>query len=264
MSHGSCRKHLALCCAEECNDDMDEVSETLEQELKTLAKIVCVPGESTCVAAWMRHTCAIILEVDEKAKIRTTTGSVIKYLKDFPMGHQKFSDTFKPKQSNDTKFLKMAFCLTTSLLSLNNIKSRCKKLMDHLQLNQMHLDKLFSGSDEEELIGCFTGFQADKTCLVGFSDDLRELINRVLLQPGKENMMDEAKKALTWPSRCPPFCHRVHNIARIHDGAQCVSKAIGITTAEEHAAFCKMILCRAQDKKKINRLGQHIDSPTHL
>jgi hypothetical protein len=51
-----------------------EVVETLEREQKILAKIVCVAGKTTYVAAWMRKFFAIILEVDAKASLRTNTG----------------------------------------------------------------------------------------------------------------------------------------------------------------------------------------------
>jgi hypothetical protein len=159
--------------AVECCDEMTEVVETPEREQKILAKIVCVPGKTTHVAAWMKKYFEIILEVDAKAQLRTNTGKVIKRLEDFPVG-QKFSDAFKPVQSADTKSVKIAFCMT-STPTLSSIKNRHRKLVDHLQANQMHMDESFSGSDEEEIIGCFMGFQADKTHVTGFSDDLREM-----------------------------------------------------------------------------------------
>jgi hypothetical protein len=78
---------------------------------------VCVPGKTTCVAAWMKKCFEIILEVDTKAQLRTNTGKVIKQLEDFPVG-QKFSDAFKPVQSDDTKSVKIVFCMTSALLGL--------------------------------------------------------------------------------------------------------------------------------------------------
>ena len=55
--------------AEDPDDDMVEVVETLEREQKILAKIVCVPGKTTFVAAWMKQFFGIIIEVDEKATL---------------------------------------------------------------------------------------------------------------------------------------------------------------------------------------------------
>jgi hypothetical protein len=69
-------------------DEMTEVVETLEREQKILAKIVCVPGKTTYVAAWMKKYFEIILEVDAKAQLRTKTGKVIKRLEDFPVGQE--------------------------------------------------------------------------------------------------------------------------------------------------------------------------------
>jgi hypothetical protein len=64
MSHGSCRKAKGL--------------EPLEKEQKILAKIVCVPGKSTFVAAWMKMSLAAVLEADENAKIWTIDGNLSK------------------------------------------------------------------------------------------------------------------------------------------------------------------------------------------
>jgi hypothetical protein len=241
---------------------MHEVVETLEREQKILAKIACVPGKTAHVAAWMRKFFAIILEVDAKASLRTNTGKIIKRLDDFPVG-QKFSDAFKSEQSDDdAKFVKMTFCMT-STPSLSHIKTRHRKLVEHLQLHQMYMDESHSGSDEEELIGYFMGFQAEKTYLVGFSDDLREILTRMILQPGERTMLDEAKKALTWPSDgCHPFYARVRNVTRAHNGSQCTSKAVGITTAKEHSSFFKSLLIRSQQEHKLNGLGRCINTPT--
>jgi hypothetical protein len=160
----------------------------------------------------MRKFFAVILEVDAKASLQTNTGKIIKCLDDF----QKFSDAFKPEQSDDTKFVKMIFHMT-STPSLSHIKTRNRKLVEHLQLHKMHMDESHSGSNEEELIGYFMGFQAEKTYLVGFSDDLPEILTQMILQPGKRTMLNEAKKALTWPSDgCPPFCARARNVTRMH------------------------------------------------
>jgi hypothetical protein len=243
-------------------DDMHEVVETLEREQKILAKIVCVPGKTTHVAAWMRKFSAVILEVDAKASLRTNTGKIIKRLDDFPVG-QKFSDAFKPEQSDDAKFVKMMFHMT-STPSPSHIKTRHRKLVEHLQLHQMCMDESHSGSDEEELIRYFMGFQAEKTYLVGFSDDLREILTRMILQPGERTMLDEAKKALTWPSDgCPPFYAGAHNVTRMHNGSQHTSKAVGITTAKEHSSFFKsLLLLRSQEEHKLNGLGRHINTPT--
>jgi hypothetical protein len=95
-------------CAEEPSDAMDEGLETSEKEQKILAKIVCVPGKMTFVAAWMKKFFATVFEADEKAKIRTTNEQVIKSLKEFPEG-QKFSEAFKPDQSDDMKLCKNGF-----------------------------------------------------------------------------------------------------------------------------------------------------------
>jgi hypothetical protein len=207
----------------------------------------------------MRKFFAIILEVDAKASIRTNTGKIIKRLDDFPAG-QKFSDAFKPEESDDTKFVKMTFCMT-STPSPSHIKTRHQKLVEHLQLHQMYMDE--SQPDEEELIGYFMGFQAEKTYLVGFSDDLREILTRMILQPGERKVLDEAKKALTWPSDgCPPFYARARNITRVQNGSQYTSKAVGITTAKEHSSFFKSLLIRSQEKHKLNGLGRHINTPT--
>lgn len=243
-------------------DEMTEVVETLEREQKILAKIVCVPGKTTYVAAWMKKYFEIILEVDAKAQLRTNTGKVIKRLEDFPVG-QKFSDAFKPVQSDDTKSVKIVFYMT-STPTLSSIKNRYRKLVDHLQANQIYMDESFSGSDEEEIIGYFMGFQADKTYVTGFSDDLREMITRMTLQPGELHMLAEAKRTLTWSptNACPPFYARVRNVTRVHAGSQYTSKAIGISTAKEHSAFFKTLLIRAQDEKQLNGLGRYINSPT--
>jgi hypothetical protein len=239
-------------------DDMHEVVETLEREQKILAKIVCVPGKTTYVAAWMRKFFAVILEVDAKASLRTNTGKIIKRLDDFPVG-QKFSDAFKPEQSDDAKFVKMTFHMT-STPSLSHIKTRHQKLVE---LHQMHMDESHSGSDEEELIGYFMGFQAEKTHLVGFSDDLREILTQMILQPGERTVLDDAKKALTWPSDgCPPFCARARNVTRVHNASQHTSKAVGITTAKEHSSFFKSLLIRSQEEHKLNGLGRCINTPT--
>jgi hypothetical protein len=244
-------------------DDMHEVVETLEREQKILAKIACVPGKATHVAAWMRKFFAVILEVDAKASLRTNTGKIIKRLDDFPAG-QKFSDAFKSEQSYDTKFVKMTFYMT-STPSPSHIETRHRKLVEHLQLHQMHMDESHSGSYEEELIGSFMGFQAEKTYLVGFSDDLCEILTRMILQSGERTMLDEAKKALTWPSDgFPPFCARVRNVTRVHNGSQHTSKAVGITTAKkkEHSSFFKTLLIRSQEEHKLNGLGRCINTPT--
>jgi hypothetical protein len=91
---------------------MVEGLETLEQEQNVLAKIACVPGKMACIAAWMKQFFAVVLlEADEKAKIWTTSEKVIK----FSVG-QKFSDAFKPEQSDDAKFVNVGFCMTTEPL----------------------------------------------------------------------------------------------------------------------------------------------------
>jgi hypothetical protein len=171
--------------------ELDEVMETIERKQKILAKIMCVPGEKTYVADWMKQTFAILLEADPNTIIETPSGLTIDSLTTFPSG-KKFQNAFKPIQSEDTKRITMNFHLTVAP-ALNKVKVKHRKLVDHLQKHKIYLDESFSGSDEELLIGYFMGIQADKLYLSGFSNDLREVMQTIPLQPGELEMMQEAR-----------------------------------------------------------------------
>jgi hypothetical protein len=123
--------------------------------------------------------------------------------------------------------------------ALNKVKSKHRKLVDHLQKHKIYLDESFSGSDEELLIGYFMGIQADKMYLMGFSDDLREILKTITLEPGELEIMKEAKLKLGWNGQKSEFS----------------SKVIGMIVAKEHATFFKTILKRASDAKIILGLG---------
>jgi hypothetical protein len=145
------------------------------------------------IADMMEQMFAITLEGNDNATITTASGSHIKSVEEFPTG-QKFADAFKPIQSEDTKSVKMIFHMMTAP-SLGKLKRKHTKLLvDHLQSNNMHLDESFSGSNEEELIGYFLGFQASKVHLTGFSDDLGEMMSKLKLLEGEEKMCIEANK----------------------------------------------------------------------
>jgi hypothetical protein len=60
--------------------------ETIERKQKILAKIICVPGEKTYVADWMKQTYAILLEADCNAIIETPSGVKIDRTNTFPSG----------------------------------------------------------------------------------------------------------------------------------------------------------------------------------
>jgi hypothetical protein len=123
----------------------------------------------------------------------------------FPSG-KKFQHAFTPIQSEDTKRITMNFYLTMAP-ALNKVKVKHRKLVDHLQKHKIYLDESFSGSDEELLIGYFMGIQADKLYLTGFSDDLREVMQTIPLQPGELEMMQEARLKLDWSENKPPPFH---------------------------------------------------------
>jgi hypothetical protein len=167
----------------------------------------------------MKQTYEIILEADPKAAIATPSGLTIVNLTDFPTG-KKFKDAFLPTQSDDTKKISMNFHITLAP-ALNKIKAKHCRLVDHLQKHQIYLDKSFSGSDKELLIGYFLGIQADKLYLTGFSDDLREVVAKNQLQPGEHELMQNARDKLDWPEATPPFSckseepHQAHPRRRV-------------------------------------------------
>jgi hypothetical protein len=241
--------------------ELDEEMGTLERKQKILATIICVPGEKTYVADWMKQAYEIILEADSEATIVTPSGLKIDKLKDFPSG-KKFQTAFLPIQSNeDTKRITMDFHLNTAP-ALKKIKTKHRRLVDHLQKHKIYLDESFSGSDEELLIGYFLGIQADKLYITGFADDIREIIAKTQLQPGENVLMEEeARDKLEWAAdKPPPFYIKVRNITRHIQGAEFSSKAIGIIVAKEHATFYKMLLVRACDDKLFPGLGQYYNA----
>jgi hypothetical protein len=237
-------------------DAMDETTEGLEQKQKILSKIICIPGEKTFVADIVKKMFKIIHEdIDNKATITAASGLTIDSVKDFPKG-QKFSDAFKPEQSDDTKSVKMVFYLTTSN-GISTLK-RKTKLLDHLRSSNMYLDESHSGSDHEEMIGYFLGIQADKIHLTGFTEDIKEIFASMILQDGEEKMRVEARNNLTWNDQeAPPFFVRVRNITRKHQGAEYASKALAIMVAKEHASFYKAVLTRAFEDKLMTGLGRY-------
>jgi hypothetical protein len=241
--------------AESFDEAMGETVEVLERKQKILAKIICTPGKKTFIADMMKKMFSILLEADPAATITSVSGLVVTSVKSFPTG-SKFESSFKPIQSNDTKSVKMVFELTTAP-SLNQLKGKYVKLMDHLQSNNMYLDESFSGSNNEELIGYFLGFQADKVHLAGFADDLRELLTTMPFQDGETKIGLDAHAKLPWDQdKAPPFQVRVRNITRKDGGAEYSSKAVGIIVAEEHSAFYKTILTRAFGEKLLPGLGR--------
>jgi hypothetical protein len=211
--------------------DMDEEMGTLARKQKILAKIMCVPGKKTYVAEWMKQTYAIILEADPEASIVTPLGLKIATLEDFPSG-KKFQTAFIPVQSDDTKQFTMNFHLNTAL-ALNKIKTKHRRLVEHLQKHKIYLDESFSGSDEEVLIGYFLGIQADKLYLTGFADDLREILAKTQLQQGEHKLMEAARNKLPWTGeKPPPFYIKVRNITQHIQGEEFSSKAVGIIVAK--------------------------------
>jgi hypothetical protein len=242
--------------AESFDEAMGETVETLGRKQKILAKIVCTPGKKTYVADMTKKMFGILLEADSQATLTSASGLVIQSVTSFPTG-QKFAEAFKPMQSNDTKSVRMVFDMTTAP-SFNKLKGKHVKLMDHLQGNNMYLEESYSGSNHEELIGYFLGFQADRVHLTGFADDLRELLTTMPLQEGETKMGLEAHEKLPWnQAQAPPFHVRVQNITRKERGSEFASKAIGIIVAEEHAAFYKTILTRAFGEKLLPGLGRY-------
>jgi hypothetical protein len=242
--------------AQRYDEIIDEVVETLHRKQKILTKIICVPGKKTFVADWMKQTYEILLEADPDTSIVTPSGLSIKQLSDFPTG-QKFKDAFKPLQSDDTKNITMHFHLD-SAPPLHRIKSKHRRLVDHLQTHKIYMDESFSGSDDEVLIGYFMGIQADKLYLTGFSDDLRHLIKHTKLQPGEIELKNNARKALEWngdDDKTPPFHVKVRNVTRKYQGAEYASKAVGMIVAREHATFFKSLLKRTGDDKSLSGTG---------
>jgi hypothetical protein len=144
----------------------------------------------------MKQTYAILLEADPDTVIETPSGLKIDQLNNFPSG-KKFQTAFTLIQSEDTKRITMTFYLTMAP-ALNKVKSKHRKLVDHLQKHKIYLDESFSGSDEEVLIGYFMGIQADKLYLTGFSDNLREMVQTIQLQPGELKLRQEARTKLDW------------------------------------------------------------------
>jgi hypothetical protein len=188
--------------ATEYVEEIDEVMESIERKQKILAKIICVPGEKTYVADWMKQTYAILLRADPDTVMKTPSGLRIDRLDNFPSG-KKFQTAFTPTQSKDTKKITMSFHLTMAP-ALNKVKAKHRKLVDHLQKYKIYLDKSLSGSDEELLIGYFMGIQADKLYLMGFSDDLREMLQTIPLQPGELELKQEARTKLDWNGNTTP------------------------------------------------------------
>jgi hypothetical protein len=89
-------------CAEEPSDAMDEGLETLEKEQKIKPRLcVCLEKQHLlrCMDEKVLRDSLRSTGADEKAKIRTTNGKVIKSLKEFPVG-QKSSDAFKPEHGD--------------------------------------------------------------------------------------------------------------------------------------------------------------------
>jgi hypothetical protein len=111
--------------AQSHDDDFDEVMETVERKQKILAKIICVPGEKTYVAKWMKQTYEILLEADPQASIVTPSGLKITSMTDFPSG-KKFQTAFLPTKIN------MNFQLTLAP-ALKKIKAKHRRLVDPLQ-----------------------------------------------------------------------------------------------------------------------------------
>jgi hypothetical protein len=236
------------------DEGIDEVMETMEQKQKILAKIICVPGEKTYVADWMKQTYAILLVANPDTIIETPSGLRIDRLNNFPSG-KKFQIAFTPTQSEDTKRITMSFYLTMAP-ALNKVKVKHRKLVDHLQKHKIYLDESFSGSDEELLIGYFMGIQADKLYLTGFSDDLREMLQTIPLQPGELELKQEARDKLDWNrNTTPPFHVKVRNVTRQYQKSEFSSMAIGMIVAKEHATFFKTLLIRACDAKLVPGLG---------
>jgi hypothetical protein len=209
------------------------VSDVLFTHEKILAKIVCVPGEKVYVADIMKETYSILLEADPQAAIVTHSGLQIHKLSDFPTG-KKFQVAFSPVQSDDTKRITMNFILTMAP-GIGPVKSKHRRLVDHLQKHRIYLDKLHSGSDEELLAGYFMGIQADKLWAPGFSDDLRKLLRNTQFQPGELELLQEARLKLDWAEdRPPPFFVKVRNVTRTHQGAEFSTKVMALMVAKEH------------------------------
>jgi hypothetical protein len=96
----------------------------------------------------------------------------------------------------------------------------------------------------------------DKLYLTGFSDDLRELLQTIPLQPGKLEIKQEAQNKLDWNgNKTPPFHVKVRNVTRQYQKSEFSSKAIGMIVAKEHATFFKTLLIRACDAKLVPGLG---------
>jgi hypothetical protein len=168
----------------------------------------------------MKQTYEILLQADPKASIITPSGLKICNLTDFSSG-KKFQTAFLPIYSEDTKKITMNFHLNVAP-ALNKIKAKHRRLVDQLQKHQIYLDKSFSGSDKELLIGYFLGIQAGKLYLTGFSDDLCKIIAKTQLQPGEHELMQTAARTkLDWAESKPPLprqskkYHPTHTRSRI-------------------------------------------------
>ena len=159
-------------------DATDEEVEVFEREQKILAKIICTPGVKTFVVDIVKQMFTIIKDIDSDASITSSPGMIIKSTKDFHKG-KKFPEAFKPVlQSIDTKSVNMIFNFTTSPSFLQTIKRLHPGLLDFHRAKNMYLDESFSGSDNEEHIGYFFGFQADKDHFFnGLTDDIPKLLS---------------------------------------------------------------------------------------
>jgi hypothetical protein len=236
--------------------DLDEEIGTLARKQKILTKIMCVSGKKTYVAEWMKQMYEIILEADPEAMIETPSGLKIDKLTDFPSG-KKFQTAFIPVQSDDTKQITMNFQLTTAP-ALNKIKTKHRRLVEHLPKHKIYLEESFSGSDEEVLIGYFLCIQANKLYLTGFADDLHEILAQTQLQQGEHKLMETARTKLPWTGeKPPPFYIKVRNITRHIQGEEFSSKAVGIIVAKEHATFYRMLFIRTCDDKLLPGLGEY-------
>ena len=149
-------------------DAVEEEAEIVEPEQKILAKIICVPGANeTFIVDITKQVLGTVKDIDNEATITAASGMVIKSTKDFPKG-KKFSDAFNPIQSYDAKTVNMIFELNASP-SFHAIKRRHTCLFDFLREKSTCLDESFSGSDNEQLVGCCLGFQAAKAHLTGLT-----------------------------------------------------------------------------------------------
>jgi hypothetical protein len=97
------------------------------------------------------HSCKYLWHFQTRQDSQIQSGLKITNMKDFPSGKQ-FHAAFQPLHSDDPRILKLIFHLSTAP-SVQKIKFKHGRLVDHLRKYQIYLDESHSGSDTESGIG---------------------------------------------------------------------------------------------------------------